>query len=139
MYHRGEANGPTDMRLPTGLAFNSLFSADPGSAEGWRLTTDGRTIQQVPPEETRFLVHWSAEIYMDMDELKVAMDHTDDLTHEQVFDRFIKDLRARGLTFPVPSDPFTDTAFIRLLSKTYDVGTPRIYPADAPGPQQAAA
>jgi hypothetical protein len=139
MYHRGEANGPIDMRFPAGLAFHSLFGADPERTDGWRITTDGQAIQKIPPEETRFLVHWSAEIYMDMDELKVVMDHTDDLTHERVFDTFIKDLRVRGLTFPMPSAPFTDTAFIRLLSKTYDVGTPRIYPAEAPGPHQAAA
>jgi hypothetical protein len=139
MYHRGEANGPADMRFPAGLAFNSLFGADPDRADGWRLTTDGRVIQQVPAGETRFLIHWSAEIYMGIDELKVAMDHTDDLTHERVFDSFIKDLRSRGRTFPMPSDPFNDTAFIRLLSRTYDVGMPRNYPAEAPGPHQAAA
>jgi hypothetical protein len=127
------------MRFPSDLAFQSLFGADPERADGWRITTDDRVIQQIPPEETRFLVHWSAEIYMDMDELKVAMDHTDDLTHERVFDIFIMNLRARGLTFTVPSDPFTDTAFIRLLNKTYDVGAPRIYPAEAPGPRHAAA
>jgi hypothetical protein len=139
MYHRGEANGPADMRFPAGLAFHSLFGAAPKTAEDWQITTDGRVIQTIPPQETRFLVHWSAEIYMDMDELKVVMDGTDDLTHERVFDMFIKDLRARGVTFPVPSDPFADTAFVRLLNKTYDVGAPRFYPAEAPGPNQAAA
>ena len=139
MYHRGESNGPEDMRFPRGLAFNSLFGADPASSGDWQITTDGRAIQTVPPEETRFLVHWGAEIYMDMDELKVVMDGTDDLSHERVFDMFIADLRARGLTFPMPTDPMADVAFIRLLTKTYDVGTPRIYPAEAPGPQQAAA
>jgi hypothetical protein len=74
-----------------------------------------------------------------MDELKVVMDGTDDLTHEQVIDMLVKDLRARGVAFSVPSDPFTDTAFIRLLNKAYDVGTPRFYPAEAPGPQRQAA
>lgn len=139
MYHRGEANGPEDMRFPAGLAFHSLLDADPERDDGWRITTDGRTIQRIPPEETRFLVHWSAEIYMDLDELKVVMDGTDDLTHERVFDMFDADLKARGINVPVPSEPFTDTAFIRLLNKTYDVGTPRFYPEEAPGPLRAAA
>jgi hypothetical protein len=139
MYHRGEANGPEQMRFPDGLAFHSLFDADPERTDGWRITTDGHAIQHIPPEETRFLVHWSAEIYMDIEELKVVMDGTDDLTHERVFDTFVEDLRARGIAFTVPSDPFADTGFIRLLNKTYDVGTPRIYPAEAPGPRRAAA
>ncbi len=138
MYHRGEPNGPEAMRFPRGLAFNSQFGANP-DREDWQVTTDGHVIQTIPPKEMRFLVHWGAEIYMDMDELKVVMDGTDDLTHERVFDMFIADLRARGVAFPIPSDPLTDTAFIRLLNKTYDVGTPRIYPAEAPGPQQTAA
>jgi hypothetical protein len=127
------------MRFPAGLAFQSLFSGDPDRADGWQITTNGKAIQKIPPEETRFLVHWSAEIYMDLDELKVVMDGSDDLTHEQVFDMFIMDLRGRGLTFTVPSDPLTDTGFIRLLNQTYDIGTPRIYPVEAPGPQRAAA
>lgn len=139
MFHRGEENGPHDMRFPAGLAFNSLFEADPDRADGWEITTDGRVIQKIPAEEMRFLVHWGAEIYMDLDELRTVMDGTDDLTHEQVFDIFIADLRARGIAFPMPSDPMRDTAFIRLLNKTYDVGTPRLYPAEAPFSQQAAA
>jgi len=139
MYHRGEANGPEDMRFPAGLAFNSLFQADPNRADDWQITTGDRLVQNIPAGETRFLVHWSAEIYMDIDELKVVMDGTDDLTHERVFDIFVTDLRSRGITFPIPSDPLTDVSFIRLLNQTYDVGTPRIYPAEAPGPRQAAA
>ncbi|HSB97133.1 MAG TPA: hypothetical protein VLC91_11830 [Spongiibacteraceae bacterium] len=136
MYHRGEANGPLEMRHPQGLAFNSLFGADPDVADGWQITTDGKVIQRIPAQETRFLVHWSADVYEDFAELKKNMDHSDDLTHEQVFDTFVKDMRARGLKFDVPSDPLHDGDFIKLLNQTYDVGTPRIYPPEAPGPQQ---
>ena len=139
MYHRGESNGPLDQRHPQGLAFNSLFGADPAVGDGWQITTDGKVIQRIPASETRFLVHWNAEVYEDLAELKKVMDQTDNLTHEQVFDLFIKDLRTRGLQFEMPSDPLHDRDFIRLLSNTYDLGTPRFYPADAPGPQQQAA
>jgi hypothetical protein len=127
------------MRFPRGLAFNSLFGRDPETADNWRITTGGQVIQTIAPEETRFLVHWGADVYMDLDELRVAMDGADDLTHEHVFDILIADLRMRGLTFPIPSDPLTDTGFIRLLNATYDVGAPRFYPIEAPGPRQAAA
>lgn len=139
MYHRGEANGPLDMRHPQGLAFNTLWGADPEVADGWQLTTDGKVIQRIPASETRFLVHWGAEVYQDYAELKKVMDQSDDLTHEKVFDTFIQDMRARGLTFEMPSDPLHDREFIRLLSATYDPGLPRFYPADAPGPHQQAA
>lgn len=135
MYHRGEPNGPLDQRMPRGLAFESLFGADPDVADGWQVTTNGEVIQKIPADEMRFLVHWSAEIYADYDELKMVMEQTDDLTHEQVFDMFIKDLRVRGETFEVPSDPLHDREFIKLLNKVYDLGLPRIYPAEAPGPE----
>jgi hypothetical protein len=136
MYHRGEPNGPVDQRMPKGLAFESLFRADPAVADGWQITTNGEVVQNIPAEEMRFLVHWSAEIYSDYDELKMVMEQTDDLSHEQVFDVFIKDLRARGESFEVPSDPLHDRDFIKLLNRVYDLGLPRIYPQEAPGPHQ---
>ncbi len=48
----------------------------------------------------------------------------------------IADLRARGVTFEVPSDPLTDQQFIRLLVQTYDPGKPSISP---PEPEEALA
>lgn len=136
MYHRPEANGPLDMRHPQGLAFNSMFGADPEVSDGWQITTDGKVIQRIPAKETRFLVHWSADVYEDFAELKKTMDHSDDLDHEKVFDIFIQDLRARGISFPMPSEPLNDPDFVHLLAQTYDVGTPHIYPPEAPGPHQ---
>lgn len=136
MYHRGEANGPLDQRHPAGLAFDSLFGADPAHSDGWRITTQNRTIQHIPSEEMRFLVHWGAEVYTDLEELRLVMDQTDDLSHDRVFNMFIDDLRARGMSPQTPSDPLHDREFISLLTKVYDIGSPRIYPPEAPGPQQ---
>jgi hypothetical protein len=130
MYHTAEACGPSSMRRPEGLAFNSLMSADLETADGWRITTEDRVIQRLPAEEMRFLVHWGADIFMDYQELKVTLDHKDDITHEQIFDMFIKDLRARGETFEVPTDPLRDTAFIQLLTRVYDPGKPAILPPE---------
>lgn len=136
MYHRAEANGPLDQRHPAGLAFESRIGADPHVADGWQITTGDRVIQRIPAQETRFLVHWGAEIYLDYAELKMVMEHSDDLTHDQVFDMFLKDLRGRGVAVETPSDPFHDVAFIKLLTSVYDPGAPAIYPAEAPGPHQ---
>ncbi|WP_200940391.1 hypothetical protein [Caulobacter sp. Root343] len=139
MYHRGEPNGPAEQRHPQGLALHSLFGADPEVEDGWRITTDGAEIQKVAASEMRFLVHWNAEVFADMAELKAVMDHTDDLTVERVVDTFLKDLRSRGVEVATPSDPLRDLTFIQTLTANYDIGTPRIYPAEAPGPHQLAA
>ena len=73
------------------------------------------------PEEMRLLVHWRAEVYTDMNEVKKNMDHSDDLTHDVVFTRLLADLRARGVGVAEPSDPLHDQAFIRALIATYSV------------------
>lgn len=129
MYHTAEMNGPSAQRRPTGLAFESRIGAAP-SSDGWEITTGAQTIQQVPNSEARFLVHWGAQVFMNYDELKMSLDHSDDLSLDQVLDMLIADLRARGETFEMPTDPVTDRAFIRLLTRTYDLGKPAIFPPD---------
>jgi len=127
MYHTAQMNGPSAMRRPEGLAYESLIGA---AGDEWQITTGDHVIQHIPDEEMRFLVHWGAQLYMDYDELKVSLDHTDDLTLEQIFDIFIADLRRRRQTFEMPSDPISDRAFIRLLTRVYDLGKPLIFPPD---------
>jgi hypothetical protein len=48
----------------------------------------------------------------------------------------IADLRARGETFEVPTDPLTDQRFIGLLTRVYDPGKPAFFP---PEPEELAA
>lgn len=136
MYHTAEASGPAALRDPKGLAINSLMSADPEDPTGWQITTDGQVIQKVPEEEFRLLVHWGADIFSDYADLKRTLDHSDDIGHDQIFDMLIADLRARGITFEVPTDPLTDKDFIALLTRTYDPGTPAMFP---PEPEEALA
>jgi len=137
MYHTAEATGPSALRHPKGLAFHSKLQADPDS-DGWQITTDADVIQQIPADEMRFLIHWGADIFMDYEELKVSLDHSDDLTHEQVFDIFLADLRARGERFEVPTDPIKDAAFVDLLTRVYDPGKPLFYPPEPVEPSLAA-
>ena len=138
MYHRGEANGPLDQRCPSGLTMDSMIGPDPDVADGWQITTGSRVIQKIPARELRMMVHWRADIYMDLEELKKVVDHTDDLAHDDVIDRFLKDLRKKGHVIETPSDPLHDRAFMNLLTEVYDPGLPHIYPPDAPCPQKAA-
>jgi len=132
MFHRGEANGPLAQQRPEGLALHSLFSGDPADQDGWLVKTDEKTIARYHTDELRFLVHWSSEVFDDFAELKKNMDGSDDLTYDQVFETFIKDLRARGMVVNVPADPLTDPQFINTLRMAYDLGTPAIYPEAAP-------
>lgn len=128
MYHGANACGPQAMRRPVGLTIDSVIEADPLSTDGWQITANGAVVQRLPAEETRMLVHWGADIFMDMQEMKVTLDHTDDLDHGRVFDIFISDMKTRGKPFVMPSDPLTDPAFTQLLTEAYDPGLPKIMP-----------
>jgi hypothetical protein len=97
-----------------------LFGYDP-SDDSWAVTTDDKVIKRYRPEQIRLLVHWSAEVYSDMDEVRKVMDHTDDLTHERVVDTLLADMRARGVQVVTPSDPLHDVDFIQALMHTYDI------------------
>jgi hypothetical protein len=132
MYHRGEPSGPKNLRdIPAGFTFDSTVGADPDSADGWVLRTGDKILRKVSHQDMRYLFHWSAEVFTDRDDMKRRFDHLDDLTPERVFEMFVADLRARKITFEVPSDPMTDRNFIGLLSRTYDVA-PSSYPKEAP-------
>ena len=47
--------------------------------------------------------------------------HSDDLTHDIVFERLLADMRAKGTKVADPSDPLHDSEFIRALIGTYTI------------------
>ena len=120
MFHRGDPVGRPEERDIPGLKHRSLISHD-AAADDWAITTDGEVIRRYRPEEMRLLVHWSAELYRDEEELEKSLDHSDDLTTDVVFDRLMADMRSRGVAFAEPSDPLHDTEFIRALIATYTI------------------
>ncbi len=120
MFHRGDPVGrPGDREVP-GLKHRSLIDYDE-ARDDWVIATDGEAIRRYRPEEMRLLVHWSAEVYADREEVKVSMDHSEDLTHEIVFSRLLADMRDRGVKVSEPSDPLHDQEFIRALTATYSI------------------
>ena len=131
MFHHGQAAGPVSMRKPTGLDISSTFGADPEDPTGWQIETFGQVNQKIPAQEMRFLVHWGAKLFMDFEELKVTLDHTDDMNAEQAINMLLADMRQRGVEVATPSDPMNDRAFIGLVSQVYDIGGPTNIPADA--------
>lgn len=96
------------------------------------LRTDDQTIARHHTDELRFLVHWSAEVFHDYDELKKHMDHSDDLTIDIAIDMMVDDLGKKGIKLDIPSAPLHDATFIGALNAGYDLGGPAIYPDDAP-------
>ena len=120
MFHRGDPVGRPDERNITGLANRSLLGYD-AERDDWVITTDGDVIRRYQPGEMRLLVHWSAEVYSDMDDVKRSMDNSDDLTHEQACARLLADMRSKGVEVDEPSDPMHDEAFIRALISTYTI------------------
>ena len=96
------------------------------------MKTGDRVIARHHTNELRFLVHWTAEVFEDYDELKKNMEGTHNLTHEQAIDTLIKDVRSRGIRIETPSDPLHDPQFIRALNSAYDIGAPASYPEGAP-------
>ena len=120
MFHRGDPVGRPDERAISGLAHRSKLGYR-REHDDWAITTDGEVIRTYEPRNIRFLVHWNAEVYMDLREAKLVMDHTDDLTHQRVVDTFLADLRSRGVEVAEPSDPFHDEDFIRTLTATYAI------------------
>ena len=120
MFHRGDPVGAHDGPSVTGMKHRSTVGYDLAE-DLWRIRTDDETIHTWSADQLRFLVHWNAEVYSDMDELKKVMDHTDDLTIDEAIGRLLADMRAKGKKVAEPSDPLHDTEFISALVSTYTI------------------
>jgi hypothetical protein len=120
MFHRGDPTGRPDERDITGLKNRSLLEYDAGTGD-WVITTDGQVIRRYLPQQMRLLVHWSAEVYSDIEELELNLDRSRDLTFDLVFERLLADLAARDVHVTEPSDPLHDSDFIRALISTYSI------------------
>lgn len=132
MMHRGEANGPLEQQMPTGLAFDTVFTGDPADRDAWLLKNGDDVIARHHTDELRFLVHWSAEVFADYEELKKNMDGSADLTVDQAIDMLVDDAGKKGIKLEIPSEPLHDPEFIGALNAVYDLGAPAEYPQEAP-------
>ena len=130
--HRGEANGPLEQQVPAGLAFDTVFTGDPADRDQWLLKNGEDVIARHHTNELRFLVHWSAEVFSDYEELKKNMDGSDDITIERAIGMMVDDLKDKGIKLDVPGEPLHDPAFIGALNAAYDLGGPSSYPEEAP-------
>lgn len=129
MFHRGEASGPREKRSIAKLQLNSMIEAE--GSDQWVIRTGSEEVARYHENEMRFLFHYSANVFDDLAGLRRYLDHTDDLSIDQVIDMLSSDLVARGIKHSIPSDPLTDTDFIATLSRTYAMA-PASYPTEAP-------
>jgi hypothetical protein len=120
MFHRGDPVGRPDERDVPGVKHRSMIDYD-ANADAWDVTTDDDVIRTYRPEQMRLLVHWSSEVYTDLDEMKKVMDHSDDLTLDEVVGRLVCDMREKGTPVDEPSDPLHDDDFVRALISTYSI------------------
>jgi hypothetical protein len=120
MFHRGDPVGRPDERDLPGLKHRSMLGYDAGT-DRWQVTTDGEVIRTYRPDQMRLLVHWSAEVYEDLAEVQKVMDHSDDLTLDEVVGRLLADMRAKGTKVAEPNDPLHDSDFVRALIATYSI------------------
>jgi hypothetical protein len=109
-----------------------VFTGDPADRDHWLLKNGDEVIARHHTDQLRFLVHWSAEVFSDFDELKKNMEGSDDLTIEKAIDIMVDDANARGIKIDIPSEPLHDPAFINALNTAYDIGGPSVYPEEAP-------
>ena len=122
----------SDLQVPAGLAFNTVFTGDPNDRDQWLLKNADAVIARHRTAELRFLVHWSAEVFSDFDELKTNMDGSDNLTIDRAIDMMVDDVNGRGIKLDIPVEPLHDPAFIGALNAAYDLGGPSSYPDEAP-------
>ena len=95
MVHRGEANGRSTNR-PRRSGVRHRVHRRPPDRDNWLLKNGDEVIARHHTDELRFLVHWSAEVFEDFDELKKNMDGTDDLTVDKAIDMLVDDLGQKG-------------------------------------------
>ena len=120
MFHRGDPVGAWDSAPIQNMKHLSEMGYD-ADADAWHIYTDGEAVHTYQPQDMRLLVHWNAEVYSDMAEVKKVMDHTDDITIEEAIGRLIADMRSKGTKVAEPSDPLHDTDFIRSVVETYTI------------------
>ena len=132
MVHRGEANGAVAQQTPAKLAFDTVFTGDPQDRDHWLLTNGDDVVARHHTDDLRFLVHWSAEVFSDFDELKKNMDGSDDLTIDKAIDMLVDNAGKKGIKLDIPSQPLRDPEFIKALNAAYDLGGPTTYPEEAP-------
>lgn len=109
MYHRIGHIGDPNAELPRMSASAHIQPDGDGS---WAILENGEVRATYPSHAIRLSVIWKAAV-------RDRESSTDNLTLDRVMAIFTADLRHRNVDFQLPSDPFSDSAWILLLQRIY--------------------
>jgi hypothetical protein len=140
MFHRVRPVGRREDGMLTGMTLQTRLTHTGG--DEWAVEEGGETLAKFGFERLRVSLSWKARVFRDTTEELLYHDHSEDLTIENVFDRFRQDLDARGLEFDWSDDPERDPDLVELLATTYHQA-PSVFEAEPeaeqPGAQPSAA
>jgi hypothetical protein len=117
MFHRVRPVGRPEEGLLSGMTLDTCLKHEGG--DDWAIAEGSRKLAELGYDELRISVSWKAEVFRDLEERRRVDEHRDDLTLDEVWERFSADLACRGVVCELPDEPLTDQDFIDQLSKTY--------------------
>jgi hypothetical protein len=141
MFHRGDHVGPPGATRPDGLTLDAVFGPTHDDPSTWTIRShrgvDAAELGRWPRSQVRVALSWSAEVFVDDEAHRLALDHSDDLDVATVVRMLADDLRARGALDHAPDDPLHDVGFVAAVGRTYRV-MPRLFPDEAETAEVAA-
>jgi hypothetical protein len=109
MYHRIGRIGHLNTDMPR---MSAAAEIQPDGDGRWAIRENGEIRATYPDRSIRLSVLWRADVR----EKVLSADH---LTLDRIMAIFTADLRRRGVSFQIPSDPLSDTAWILLLQRVF--------------------
>jgi hypothetical protein len=121
-FHGVAPLGPPDAAMPEGLNRESRLVRN---GPGWDVR-DGQGAQQAhfDDDEVRITVSWKADVFTSAAEALAHDRGEDPLTLDTVVELFQKDLAARGIDVPEPTEPLSDQSWIGALASSYQDPAP---------------
>ena len=122
MYHRvGEIGRPEDFVPDDGIPYDAVLALVDDAT--WEVRHKGKMLRSYAWDDVRLSLLWKAYCFRSEEEAAAFDNHSHDLTPQLVIDLFCEDLRARGVAFEKPDDPFNDVKWKALLERIYTAPT----------------
>lgn len=126
VYHGVGPLGPEAVAPLEDLSVDAVIEHDRKS-EQWTIQ-DPHPVMTYEPSEVRITISWKAEVFTNEDERAARHEGRGaQLPIDDIVERFMEDLRAKGLDPAEPGDPLHDPEWIDLITDTYSAHrAPRI-------------
>jgi len=117
MFHQGQP--PLCEAEKPALTMSCALHSEDGSR--WAIRDGDALLRSYRRDEVRFALSWSAQVFADELAAQVADEHRDDLDLDTVVERFLADLRGRGIACPVPADPLHGEDWVATIAEAYRI------------------